>query len=325
MHWLFGVLGLLLMAFVLADFLFTTLSCNGSGKITSTGNTWIGRLLVPPNDKTRVWLGVFHLLFTLLTWVSLLLVGGFFVFASMDYFVVNSTTKEVASLPQRAYFTAFVFSTLGTGDFVPGSDSSRYFASVYSILGFGVLTTAITYILNVMSSANAKKNLAAYISSMGNTPLKLYDYFTTDDSADLFANRVDDLVEMVNTNINNHLCYPIVHFFISDLKPHELSMQLAGLHEATFAMRIRYADDPVTMAHLQRVDRVIARFLNLARTPDTFKREREKNLLQLRKQWKSRVPELAHTDEIDDKTKRQLGSVLRQFGFDWTDVYEDED
>ena len=321
MDWVLTLAGFLLIGVTLTDFFFTTLSCNGSGGITDFVNQRVlGSLLVPRSDSARVWLGAVHLVVTLATWTVLILIAGFLIYAGFDDMVVNSTTKEPATLEQRFYMTGFVFSTLGTGDFVPGSAFSRAFTVTYSILGFGLLTTAITYIINVMTAANDKKALAAYISSMGNTPLELYDYFTTTEDAQLFTDRIDNLVELLNKHINNHLCYPIVHFFLSDMRPWSASIQLASLHEATMAMRITYANDEVVMAQLTRIDRVTGRFLELARTPDRF-RDGNADLLLLREQWADRVPALAGAHNTIEESKERLGALLHQFGHTWQEVY----
>ncbi len=320
MNILLPVLGFLLIGFTLSDFFFTTLSCNGSGGITSFVNGVVSRLIHPGTDAWRRWKGAIHLVVVLFTWIVLLLGAGFLVYSVPEDMVLNSTTKVPATLPQRAYFTGFVFSTLGTGDYVPGSDFSRYFTVVYSILGFGVLTTAITYIINVMSAANRKKNLATYISSMGNTPLELYDYFTTTEDAKLFTDRIDDLITLCNTHINNQRCYPIVRFFLSDGTTYSAVVQLASLHEAATAMRITYAEHAVVMRHLERLDRVTGHFLELVRNPDRYVGGDEE-LVLLRKKWSDRVPALATSTGSLQESKIRLGALLEQAGRSWEAVY----
>ena len=314
------LLGFLLIGLTLTDFFFTTLACNGSGGITTLINKAVSQVFHVRTDAGRRWNGALHLIATLATWVILLLVAGMLVYSGFDDMVLNSSSKVPATLPQRAYMTGFVFSTLGTGDYVPGSDFSRYFTAVYSILGFGVLTTAITYIINVMSAANSKKNLATFISSMGNTPLELYDYFTTDDGQ-VFTNRIDNLVELFNTHINNQRCYPVVRFFLSDGTAYSAVVQLASLHEATMAMRLTYRNAPVVKAHLVRIDRVAGHYLELVQTPERYRGDDEQ-LFQLRQQWADCVPELAGSENELEESKIRLGALLTQAGRSWEDVYD---
>ena len=321
MDFLLTLLGFSLIGLTLTDFFYTTLSSNGSGSITSGVNAGVRQVFRVHTDRGRRWNGVVHLIATQFSWVLLLLLAGFLVYAGFDDMVIHSSTQEPATLPQRAYMTGFVFSTLGTGDYIPGSDFSRYFTVVYSILGFGVLTTAITYIINVMSAANRKKNLATYISSMGNTPLELFDYFTTQPDGSFFTERVDDLVELFNTHINNQRCYPIVRFFLSDGTAYSAIVQAASLHEATMALRIHYRDHSDVMAHLVRMDRVAGHFLELVQTHDRHRGEDEQ-LLKLRGQWADRVPQLTRSSGELEESKVRLGALLSQAGRSWEEVYK---
>jgi hypothetical protein len=320
MEWIVLIAGFLLLGFVLTDFFFTTLSSNGAAGVSTTVNKVVSRVWPTDSSGGRVWSGAIHLIATLLVWITIVLAAGTLIYASFDDMVLNSSTKIPADLPKRIYVAGFVFSTLGTGDYVPGSDFSRYFSVTYSIIGFGLLTTAITYIINVMNSANDKKSLAAFISSMGDTPLELFDYFTTTPDGKLFTERIDELVSLLNTHIINHLCYPIVHYFLSDFRSTSANVQLASLHEATKAMRFRYRGNDEVMAHLDRVDRAMNRFLDISRV-EIEEEEGIGDLPQLRKQWADRVPEMARaTDDFSDD-KRKVGSLLQQFDRSWEDVY----
>ncbi|NJC24717.1 potassium channel family protein [Neolewinella antarctica] len=321
MDWILTFTGFLLIGSVLFDFLFTTLSGNGAASISTNVNAWIANLYQPRSDNGRRWIGAIQLISTLLAWIILFFIGGLLLFSGFDEMVINSTTKEAANFPERIYFTGYVLSTLGTGDYVPGDNFSRYCTITYAILGFFVLTTAITYIINVMGAANNKKNLAAFISSMGNTPLELYDYFTTTPDAKLFTDRVDNIVTLINTHSSYHICYPIVHYFLSDKEAFSAAAQLASFHEATAAMRITYRDNEEVTAHLERIDRVRGRFLEIARMSEQQLTGNE-DLLRLRHKWTSRVPEMAGFANAIDENEKRLGALLQQSGRTWREVYE---
>ncbi|MCP9236248.1 potassium channel family protein [Lewinella sp. JB7] len=314
--------GSALILITLVDFLFTTLSCNGSGFISTTTNRVLDLLLLPRFKIVRDWSGVIHLTGTLLVWVVLLVLGGWLVFSSHPDMVINSTTKLAANAGERAYYTAFVFSTLGIGDYVPGSSLSRHVTAVYSVLGFGVLTTAITYILSVTGAATKKKNLATFISSMGDNPTDLYAYFTTEPDGSFFTERIDDLVTQLNQHINDHLCYPIVHYFHSDKRPWSAIVQLSSLYECLLALRIRYADDPGVLTHTRRVERCIDRFLELARVPARLRRTDDDTLVNIRREWRGELLGPLIGDTAHSEESRSFGALLRQAGHDWKSVFE---
>lgn len=316
------IAGLLLLSVSVVDFVFTTLSCNGSGVLSTSLNRGLGKVLRPRSDGMRTWSGVLHLLAALVFWVSLMLLGGYLILLSGPDLVVNATTRVPADLSERAYYTAFVFSTLGIGDYAPGSDPGQHFTAVYSLLGFGVLTTAISYILSVTSAANMKKNLATFISSMGDTPTDLFGYFTTQPDGSQFSGRIDNLVSLLNTHVNNHLSYPIVHYFHSDRREWSAVIQLASLYECLLALRVHYGDRPEIQAHLRRLERSLEYFLQLAYLPQRLQKREESVLTQQRLEWRSRVLRGGGGSAVSiNDNSRALGALLREAGYDWSDVF----
>ncbi|NJB86329.1 hypothetical protein GGR26_002097 [Lewinella marina] len=315
----FGGIGI--VAIALTDFIYTTLSCNGSGYLSTGLNRLLGKLLVPHSDGMRNWTGVIHLVASLLMWIILLLAGGFLVYLSDDEMVVRAATKVPATASERAYYTAFVFSTLGIGDYAPGNSMGRHVTAVYSLLGFGVLTTAITYILSVTGAVTQKKNLATFISGMGQTPSELLAYFTTDPDGTLFSGRIDDLVNQLNSHLNDHLSYPIVHYFHSNRGAWSAVIQLAALYECLVALRIRYRANPEVLAHADRLERSFAYFLEVAHIPDKLRMEDDGQHVQLRQQWMKEVMETPGYSPPTNENSRALGAVLRQGGYGWADVY----
>lgn len=107
MNSIFIFTGLLILILILTDFLYTTLSCNGSGKITSLLNKILQRIVTPKFPKK--WLGLIYLLFTLTQWIFLVLLGGFFVFLVSAEMVINAQTKIPVTIIER-FITPAMFS-----------------------------------------------------------------------------------------------------------------------------------------------------------------------------------------------------------------------
>ncbi len=322
MNSLLTIAGGILIVVTMLDFLFTTLSCNGSGILSRMLNRGLARMLVPHGNGMRRWNGVIHLIVNLLFWINLLLIGGFLVYYSQDDMVVQASTKVPADISDRIYFTGFVFSTLGIGDYIPGTALSEYFTAFYSLLGFGVLTTAISFILSVMNATKVKKNLSTYIASMGTNPEELFDFFTTKDDGVYFTSTTDTLVQLINSHTNDHLCYPIVHFFLSDNRTLSAVIQLASLYECTHALRERYAGSIDVMTHLDRLRKSLQLFLGVAYTDGHFSQKEEAHLLGLRHRYFESVltqpfRKLDHGDGGE-----RFGNILRGAGYEWDSVYQ---
>lgn len=316
------IAGIALIVLTLVDFLYTTLSCNGSGRLSTTVNRALDRVLTSGSQVLRNWSGIIHLLFTLATWVVLLLTGGLLIVSAYPEMVVLPPSGKIADLSERFYFLAFTFSTLGMGDYTPGTEMGRYFTAVYSLLGFGVLTTAITYILSVTGAATKKKTLATFISTMGEHPADLFDYFTTKEDGSFFSDRIDDLVEQINMHVNDHLSYPIVHYFHSDERPWSAIIQLASLQECVLALRVHYAERKDILAHLRRLERTINRYLELARVPEYRLESIDTMLLTRRKGWYDQILKSPTCEDKPTENCRAFGVLLDEAGHSWDTVFD---
>ena len=128
-HWL-GIVGILLITLANYDAIKTTLSASHSGPLTNRSISTVWTLLLALHQRHRChrvlsaagpWLTV-----GLMTvWLLLALVGWWLLFCSTEDAVVNATTKAPANDVERLYYAGYTLTTLGYGDFVPGSDTWR--------------------------------------------------------------------------------------------------------------------------------------------------------------------------------------------------------
>lgn len=111
-----------------------------------------------------------------------------------------------------------------------------------------------------------------------------------------------------------------MHYFLSDMSSYSAPVHLASLQEATTAMRFTYRDNKQVVAHLTRVDRVMGRFLELARMSENELMDDEQ-LHLLRQRWRDLVPGMAESADKPEESNRRLGALLRQAGRSWQEVY----
>lgn len=318
MNSIFIYAGLLILILVLTDFLYTTLSCNGSGKITSFLNKTLQIFVTA--IVTKNWLGLIYLFLTLIQWIFLVLLGGFFVFLGSAEMVVNAQTNVPATIIERLYYTGYVFSTLGNGGFSPGNNFSLIFTFLFSIVGFGMLTIGISYLLSVTSAALVKKNLATFISSMGKNPLELFRYFTVAGDAKPFVQRIDNLIQLIDSHTNNHLSFPIVHYFLTSDRKRSAAIHLASLYETSRILKLKYSENDEINFHIDRLETSIVNFLNIAHhSQRTTKKSQEVN--KLRTVWKTVDPAYSDASEVTDDLTNQFGDLLHSQGWQWKHVY----
>ena len=176
------VAGLLVIVITFLDFFHTTLSGNGFGFISEVINRLLNRLIIQNKDRgIFIYSGLTHLLINTMVWLVLLFLGAFIVFTAGDEMVIHEMSGLPANNYERFYFTAYVLSTLGIGDYVPGNETSQVLAGILSFTGFILITIGLTYLLSVVQANLKKKELAFLISTTGKDVEEIYNYFKKED------------------------------------------------------------------------------------------------------------------------------------------------
>lgn len=137
-----GMVGVLLILLVVYDAIRTTLSVSSSGgPLTNrlVSGLWFVLLGIHRRQTSHAMLssvGPWITVTLLMTWFLVAWLGWFLLFCSAPQAVVVSTTKATASLVERAYYTGYTLTTLGYGDYVPGTDGWRIPPSLQLLMVF---------------------------------------------------------------------------------------------------------------------------------------------------------------------------------------------
>lgn len=320
MNYFLLIAGILIVVVVLQDFMFTTLSGQGSGFITHAFNRFVFHTLRPKKGHVLInSFGFLHLIGTLTNWILLILGGSYLIFLSHPDFVMNSFDNTPADGLDRLYYTIYVFSTLGNGDFLSGEGFGRIYTALLSLIGFGMLTTAITYMISVTGAALNKRNLSVFISIMADTPISLYHYAMQKEKGMMLLEKCELISEKLIMHANNHLSYPIIHFFLTTHKRRSLSLHVATLYETTVMIRQEYESDNDVKT---RCDTLINAIFYLLSTIDIKEGAHVKldKPDELRHAWSDEIEELK-PEYWDGKTTNKLTSFLYSQGWQWKDVY----
>ena len=233
--WLIG--GLLCLGFILQDFVKTTLSLQGGGIITKSVSKLIWNIflkLAKGNGRSGLLphAGYTILIIIFIIWLAGFWLGLFLVLQSSPVSVLHSSSGAVATSWEKFYFAGYVLSTMGNGDFQPNGMPWLVLVSVFSFLGLALITVSITYFIPVLSAVNAQKTLAVFINAIGDTPQQiLINSWNGKDFSRLLGNSAD-LSTMLLQYSQNHLVYPIIHYFHSNEPKQSVVISLAMLNEA---------------------------------------------------------------------------------------------
>jgi hypothetical protein len=159
MGWLFLAIGVLLIFAGLADVFFTVLHPDGFGFLSSrlyNGLFGSVRLLTLPMPRRFRAIGLsmaapLMVPVTITVWIVLVLVGYAFVYyAGMSSENFNFSNPDLEpSFTEALYVSGTAISTLGFGDVTPTNGLYQALAISEALIGFGILTLAITYVVGI--------------------------------------------------------------------------------------------------------------------------------------------------------------------------------
>ena len=172
---IFLISGLAIVALVMFDFIWTTLSVKGAGPLSSFCSRYLWAVFgAVARRLDRRWpvliAGPVVLLSALLGWMFLLWLGWTLVFLASADALVTSPDHLPTGFWARVYFVGFTLTTLGIGDIIPDGALWRVLTAASALNGLTVVTMAITYLLGVLSAVTALRGSAVYISALGTSP-----------------------------------------------------------------------------------------------------------------------------------------------------------
>jgi hypothetical protein len=332
MHTFYLILGIAILVVIAYDFFYTTLSFNGAGYLSRLTSRFLSALflllnrVIPQRNALR-YSGVTHILSLIGLWIGLLWFGFFLLLMSDPNSVVKADTEFAASALTKLYVSGYTLSTLGVGDFVPGSEGWQIVMAAFSFAGFIFITTAMTYLMSLTSAVIHKRNLSLFIANMGDSPEELVASFYDGEQFSILTDISARLREMINKHNQNHYAHPAVHYFYSTARDESLSINLANVDEA-ITILIHYVEpnrwreqdiaslrDAITKfldtarRHYHQIPEEIAKF-----PPDVeYLKSRNIPLKEHQTMSSSRA-------EMNER-RSSLHGLLHSSGWSWNDIY----
>lgn len=231
------VAGGLLLAVVSYDALSTTLvTTTAAGPMTARiARGWWSlarRVARGPRSMVMGLTGPSILVITISVWLVVMWSGWALIFAADPGAVVSSSTGEPADGWARVYFAAFTAFTLGVGDYIPHGAPWQLVTSLAVISGLALTTTAITYLVPVVTAVTARRSQANSIAGLGGTPEEIVLAGWWHGSFRFLEEQLPRLADGILLTAERHLSYPILHFFHSVEREEDFRVQVFVLDEA---------------------------------------------------------------------------------------------
>ncbi|SDK72127.1 Ion channel [Salinimicrobium catena] len=227
-------IGLLLLILIIYDFFFTTLSGSGAGFISKNVASLTYRAMRkfagPTNRKTFEYSGMIVNLCVLFVWIVIVWAGLFLVY-SYDPDAITNSSSRPANWVERLYFTGYVLSTLGLGNFKPITPFFEIMTGIFSFFGFIFFTSSMTYLISVSSAVIRKRTLSRSISTLGKKPSEIADKLKNLQPS-YRDQQILSLQEQITSHLVSHQAYPVVHFFSHQNPENCFNLNFVRLDEA---------------------------------------------------------------------------------------------
>lgn len=241
MQSLFLVAGVVVLMMTLVDVVWTTLGTHGGGPVSRHVTEPLWKLFVAlhrrkPHHRLLSFAGSVLLATMVVFWVACVWAGWVLIFSSDSWSIAGSHDGAPADLAGRIYFVAYSMSSMGNGDFQPQGAGWRLVTSVMTLSGLGSLTLTITFLLEVLSAAVQKRALAVYVQDLGGSPRTILERSWTGESFDSLEQHLVQLTGMVHLYAEQHLAYPVLHYFHGEQKRSSSTLGIARLHETVLLL-----------------------------------------------------------------------------------------
>lgn len=333
--YLFISLGVLLTVFAAFDFFYTTLSFRGAGPLTKTVTNIISSVFLFANRRTgrRIILsfsGVAHILILTCLWIGLLWIGFFLILSSSEISIVHTSTSEPANWVNRLYFSGYILTTLGNGDFKPTNGAWQMVVVVFSFSGFIFITTTISYLVNVASAVLDKRTLSLFISNLGKSAEEIVINTYSGGSFSRLVRLIPHLQKKINRLNQNHYAYPLSHYFASLSTEDSLPVNLFNLDEALTIIKYQVDKDPSVEDDIRPLRNAIRNFLITIETNFVTEFQHDKKLAPNREKLKAQnislidEPSFSEEDTSTIQQRRYLFyGFLKSNGWNLDDIHLD--
>ena len=325
------IFGIVLLAVISSDVLVTTLTLRGGGFLTDRLSSWLWHGATKlhryhSNHRTLAAVGLLIVLGMAFLWYFMTWVAWSLIFNSFSEAIVNASDKAPASIWGRIYFTVYTLTTLGRGDYVPQTTFWHLLTGLASANGFFLVTLSIAYLFPVISSAIQKRSLAIYISTLGGTGDEI---LINAWNGKVFGNLDQHLINLTPLIVGlseQHLAYPVLHYFHTKDRSRSLSLSLAALDEAMTLLQYAIpVEHRLDRAALIPARRACSAFLKNLKSDYIEPENYEPNLIPLKLLEEQGIPTVGdrsfkqETKHIS-KRRKLLLALVRNDGWSWDAV-----
>jgi hypothetical protein len=323
-----------LIAAVTVDVVWTCLGTHGGGPVSAPVMSVIWKAAVALHNRRKQhrvlsFVGSIILALLLALWITVLWTGWVFVYSAKENSLVEARDRQPATIAARVHFVGMSLSTAGSSEVVANGPRWRLLAAVNAVTGIGTFTLALTFLMQVLSAVVHKRAFASWLSDLGGTPARIISRAWNGKDFDSLKDHLIEATGMLHDFTEQHLAYPVLHYFHSENERTAASLRVAMLDELMLLIDEAAAPDvrlPPIVAHTLRAalegfaGALTEEFVQPAGAPPPMPRMailRERNIPTVDDDAFQRAM------QNSEKTRRFFAGLLRDDGWDWTTVNGD--
>ncbi len=322
------VAGIFLIFYIFKDVLLTTYSMEGGGPMTDyfLKNSWKLFLWIGGYNGRHKLLnlaGMFMMISLIVLWSAGLWLGAFLLFASNPDSVLHSDTLLPTGLWEKLYFSGYILTTMGLGDYVPYNTSWGIISVFFSFFGLLFITLMVSYALPVLSNIITKKQLSLFIQNLGATPVELLVYFWNGKDFSSLKDVSKELQKRILIIGQSHKAYPILHYFHANRKEESLVITLCLIDEALSILLDNVSSDQWDEKEVLPLRKALDNYLETMKVTYKYKEEDTKNRApeaDLRPLVRAKV-NCVEKGTPDWRRKNLWTQLLKSKGWAWAEVY----
>ncbi|MGB3468623.1 MAG: potassium channel family protein [Cyclobacteriaceae bacterium] len=334
------IIGLCIVVLTILDILYTVLAPNGAGYLAGKITFYIWRISLKiagydHRSKLLCNVGPYMLLLIVQIWVLLIWVGNAIIIYSDPHSLYNSTQQQYQEdFISNLYFSGYVLSAMGHGDYSPSNGWWKAYTAFISFTGVVFITLAISYLLPVIQAVTDKRTLSLRISSFGNSPEDILKKNWKNDHFEYLVKELKDLKPAIFSLAQQHMAYPIIHYFHSKDRNESAPINIATVDETLTILRSLLKDnstESTLINDLVSTQSAITYFLSTLKSGHIKPGNDEPEVPGLDYINDFDLPERCSVEEIKStfrkhrKRRKLLLAYIQNDAWKWEDVVSDND
>ena len=237
------VLGILITFWSIVEALWTTLwTDKNSSPLTSRLTTGIWkafRAFASPKDNSLLnFAGPFILICSVVFWIMLLWLGWVLIFYAVPGAALVKSSNTIPDFTDLIWFVSYCIFTIGNGDLTPNGDLWQVVTSLVGFTGMGLVTLSITYLLQVVSAVVNKRSFSSQVAAIGNTAEEFVKKEWSRGSFGCIELQLNSLTNQLSTLSEQHLAFPILHYYHTANVEKSQPMAVAILYDAILLIEL---------------------------------------------------------------------------------------